>query len=146
MDMQAATGLAHSDFRGECHIQSIFVGQLTDNPFGQNQLIGGLFHISHQKFYLILLINLVTQSEIAHFGMAVLDGASGLGYIVHGTGAELPELAVWTRLVVTFLVGGLEQLILVPHHIILQFAHRLELHACHLLKRFFRLFEDILRR
>ena len=78
--------------------------------------------------------------------MTVLDGSAGLGDIVHGAGAELTELAVRARLVVTLLVCGEEQILLVTDHIIFELAHSLELHSGHLLEGFLGLFQDIFGR
>ena len=40
--MEAATCLAGGNLRSEGHIQSVFVGEVADNPFGQYELVSGI--------------------------------------------------------------------------------------------------------
>ena len=52
--MQPAPCLAYRDLRGKCQIYTKLVSQRPQNPLGNNQLIGSIFHFRGQKFDLVL--------------------------------------------------------------------------------------------
>ena len=144
--METAACLAARNLGSEGHIETVLVGKVTDDPFGEDELVGCILHVGHQKFNLILLINLIVEGEVAHLGVAVLDQTAHLRDIEHALGAELLKLGEGGRFMITFLVGGEIQLVFVANHIILQFAHGLEIVARNLLKGFDGLAENIFGR
>ena len=78
VDMETAAGLAAGDFGSEGYIKAVLVGEVADDPFGENELICSILHIGDEELYFILLINLVAEGEVAHFGVAVLDETAHL--------------------------------------------------------------------
>ena len=134
MDVHAAAGLAHGDFGGEGDIQAALVGQVADDPFGQQQLVGGGVHRIRQELYLVLLVNLAVQGKVAHLAVAVFDLAAGFGHQHHAFAAEVVQFCERLALVVALLVGGGEILRGGHYHIVFQLAHRLEFQSGALLE------------
>ena len=129
MDVHAGSGLAGRDLRSEGDVESPLVGEVPDDPFRQQELVGGRRHRIGQEFDLVLLIDLSVQGEVAHFAVSVFDLAAGLGDPDHAGAAEIVQLGEGLGFVVTLLVGGGEQGIGVGDDVILQLAHRLERHS-----------------
>ena len=66
MDVQTRASLSRSYFWSEGYLESHLVGEVADDPFGKHQLVGCLLCPYWQKFYLILLIHLAVEDEVAH--------------------------------------------------------------------------------
>ena len=92
MDVEATACLAARNLGSEGHIKTIMVGEVADNPFGENELVGSILHVGNQKFDFILFINLIIEGEVTHFGVAVLDQTAHLRDVEHALGAELLKL------------------------------------------------------
>ena len=129
MDVHTAAGLADSDFGSKGDGDAVAVSQRAHNPFGYDQLVGGILKIGRQKLNLVLLVHRVAHGEIAHLAVAVFDKSSALGNKFHSLGAVVLELAERTRLVVAALVGGQIVLLLRSDSIVFQLAHNLKLHT-----------------
>ena len=127
--MQSGTGLSCRYFRSESDVVSILVSKVTDNPFGNHQLVGCLLGTYRQKFDFVLLVYLTVKGEVSHFGMPVLNLSAGLCNVRHTLGTEFIELGIRSRLVITTLVGSREHAAVFRNDVILQFAHSLELHT-----------------
>ena len=82
--MQPASGLANRDLRGKCQIYTKLVSQRPQNPLGNNQLIGSIFHFRGQKFDLVLFVHQISLREITYLGMSVFNQSSGSSNILHG--------------------------------------------------------------
>ena len=54
MHMHPAAGLAGGDLRRKGDGDAVFVGQRTEDPFGDQQLVGGIFELDREEFNLIL--------------------------------------------------------------------------------------------
>ena len=129
MDMQTGTCFSHRNFRSESDVVSILVSKVTDNPFGNHQLVGCLLGTYRQKFDFVLLVYLTVKGEITHFGMSVLNLSAGLCDISHAFGTEFVEFGIRSRLVITTLVGSREHPAVFRNNIIFQLTHSLKLHA-----------------
>ena len=103
--------------------------QLTHNPFGNNELVGGIFQIRRQKLYLVLFIHRIAHRKVTHFAVSILYQSAAFGNELHGMCAEILEFAEGHRSVVSALVGGKVVVLLVGNDVVLQFAHHLKLHA-----------------
>ena len=144
--MQTTTSLTGSNFRSECHIQTIFVGEITDNPFSQNQLICSILDIGNQKFYFVLLIDFIFQREVADFGVTIFNQTANLRDIEHALSAELFEFGERGGFMVTLLIGGLIELFFIANNVVFQLAHRLKVHARHLIEGFHGFLKDVFGR
>ena len=129
VDVQAAAGLSGGDFRCEGNVVSHAGALCADNPFGYHQLIGGFDAGNGEELYLVLLVDTSVEGEVAHLVVSVLNLASGLCYEVHAGGTEVVEFGVGGRFVVTFLVAGGEEAVVVGDYIVFQLAHGVEVHA-----------------
>ena len=138
MDVHAGARLARRDFRGECDIVAVLEGEVSDDPFGDGELVGGVFRGAREEFDFVLLVGHAVKREIADFRMAVFDQAARLRDVEHALLAEFVEFGVWSRFVVSALVGGGKELRFRGDDIVFEFAHGLELHS--------RLFFELLAR
>ena len=129
VDMQARTRLARSDFRGKGDIEVHLVSQVTDDPFGNGELVGRPFCLDRKELYLVLLVDHTILHEVSHLGMTVFDVSTRLGYVLHALGAELVGLGIGCRLMVAMLVDGGEHPFIGKDDIILQFAHGVKIHT-----------------
>ena len=127
--MHAAARLAHGNLGGEGDGDAVLVAQCAHNPFGNHQLVGGIFQRSGQELDFVLLIHQVVHAEIAHLAVAVLNQPAAFGNQFHRLGAEILKLAERCRGVVAALVGGHILLLLGSDDVVLQLAHHLKLHA-----------------
>ena len=134
--MQARPCLTSCNFRSKGHIISISVSQITNHPFGNHQLICRLRYRNRQELNLILLINIAIQRKITHFGVSILYLPACLCDIRHTLSTELIEFSVWTRFVITTLVGCLKHTCIRGYYIIFQFAHCLKFHSGNFCKSF----------
>ena len=146
VDVKTRAGLAHSDFRREGDVEAHLVGQVANHPLGNGELVGSVLRAHGQELDLVLLVDEAILGEVAHLAVAVLDLAAGLGDVLHAALAELAGLGIGCRLVVSALVDGGEHVLGGENHIILQFAHGMELHAGNLGEGVASLGERVLRR
>ncbi len=144
--VHAAAGLPVGDLGRKRHVQAVEVGHVADDPLGNDQFVRRLLHVGDHELDLVLLIDLVTQREITHLGVAILDVAARPGYGDHAVGAEPLELGERRRLMITALVLSQEQVVLVADDVELKLPHGLEGHSGHLLERPAGLLEDMFRR
>ncbi len=144
--MQTGTRFSSRDLRSKRNVQPVLVCQITDHPFGNHQLVGGIFHPRRQEFNLILFIYFTIQGKITNFRMPVFYLSSRLCDILHTLRTELVELRIRPRFMISALISCREQIFLIRNHIILQLSHRLELHTCHIRKRLACLVQRIFRR
>ena len=144
--MQTGTRFSSRDLRSKRNVQPVLVCQITDHPFGDHQLVGGIFHPRRQEFNLILFIYFTIQGKITNFRMPVFYLSSRLCDILHTLRTELVELRIRPRFMISALISCREQIFLIRNHIILQLSHRLELHTCHIRKRLACLVQRIFRR
>ena len=129
VDVHAGTGLARRDFRRERDVVAVFEGEVADDPFGDGQLVGGVFRGAGEEFDFILLVGHAVQIEVADFRMAVFDEAARLGDVEHAPLAEFVEFRVGGGFVVAALVGGGEERRFRGDDVVFKFAHGLEFHA-----------------
>ena len=146
VDVQARTGLAYGDLRGERHVEAEFCAQVADHPLGDGELVGRVFGGAGEELDFVLLVELAVLGEVAHFAVAVLDLAAGLGDVEHALLAEFVELGKRGGFVVALLVNGGELARVVGNYVVFQFAHGLEFHAGLLLEGFAGLVEGVFRR
>ena len=132
VDVQARASLARGNLRGEGDVVAQLIAQVADNPLGQHQLVGSLLHGHGQELYLVLLVVLAVEREVAHLRVAVLNLSACLGDILHAARAEIAALGIGGRLVVAALVLGGKHFLVVADDVVLQLAHGLKLHARHL--------------
>ena len=134
MYVQTRASLAGSNLRCEGYVVVVFVCQVADNPLGNHQLIGRIGGLHGQELNLVLLVRHAIEREVAHLRVTILDLTTSLCDVSHALRAELVELGVGCRLVITLLVGCGEEACVGSHNIVLQLAHSLELHACDLVE------------
>ena len=144
MYVQTRTSLTCGDLRGKGDVVVVFVSKVADDPLCNHQLIGRLGSLHGQELNLVLLVRYAIEREVTYLRVTILDLTTCLCDVGHALRAELVELGVGCRLVITLLVGGGEETCIGSHNIILQLAHSLELHACDLIKGLARLVECIL--
>ena len=145
MHVQTASGLAHSNLRSKGDGDAVLISQLTHNPFGHNELVGCVFDVGRQKFYLILLINLAVFGEVTHLGMAVFDQAAGLCDEAHGFHTVVGEFVERSALVIAALIGHFVHLFVVGYDVILKLAHGFHFQTCALLEHLVCLVENVFR-
>ena len=102
--MHARSGLAHGNLGGKGQGHAVLVSQLTHNPLGNHQLVGGILYIGRQELNLVLLIDLAVLGKVTHLTVAVLDKTAALGNQLHGLGAQILELAERSALVIAALI------------------------------------------
>ena len=146
VDVQARTRLAHSNLRGECHVEAHLGAEIADHPLGDGELVGGIFGRAGEELDFVLLVELAVLREVAHFAVAVLDLAAGLCDVEHALLAEFVELGKRGGFVVASLVHGGECARVVGNHVVFEFAHGLEFHTGLLLEGFACLVERVFRR
>ena len=129
VDMHAGARLAHGDLGSEGHIQVALPCQGADDPFGKGQLVCCIFGVDRKEFDFVLLVILAVLGEVAHFAVAVLDAAAGLGDELHALGAESVELGERLGFVIAVLVFRRERGIEAGNDVVFQFAHGLEIDA-----------------
>ena len=127
--MESRTGLAGGDLRGEGDVEPFFVGEVTDDPLRNDELVSGFTDGNGEKLNLVLLIDQPILGEIAHFGVAVLDLRTGLGDGEHALGAEGVGFGKGCRFVVGALVDSGIAFFVGFDDVVLEFAHSFELHA-----------------
>ena len=94
--------------------------------------VGSLLHAHGQELNLVLFVHQSVLLEVAHLRVAVFNLSACLRNVLHALLAEEVGLGIGSRLMIAVLVdGGIEFLVL-GNHVVFQFAHGLELHACHL--------------
>ena len=129
VDVEAGAGLAGGDLGREGDIIAELCAEGADNPLGDHEVVGGLHGGDGQELDLVLLEDLAVGGEVADLGVAVLDLSAGLGDEVHAAAAELVEVCEGRRLVVALLVGGLVEVVVLGHDVVLELSHGVELHA-----------------
>ena len=128
MNMQAGARLPRRYLWGEGDIESLAPGQVSDNPFGDNQLVGGLHGGDRQELYLVLLIEQAVLLEVAHLRVSVFDMPACSGDILHALLSEGSHLRIGRTLMIAVLVTGLEVVLSLLDDIIFQLSHSLEVH------------------
>ena len=83
MEMQSASGLALSDLRSECDVKAVLPCQGAENPLGHHELVSCRLDGRYEELYLVLLVHLAVQSEVADLGVGVLDVAALTGSSCH---------------------------------------------------------------
>ena len=97
MYVHTRTGFPGGDFRREGQLHTILVCQLEHYPFGNDNLVGGIFNIDGSELYLVLLVYLSVESEIPDLGMTVFYMTSGSGDEPHPVSARRIFQAVFLR-------------------------------------------------
>ena len=124
--MHAAAGLSRGDLRCKGDRYAIFVGQRTQHPFGDQQLVGCILKPHRRKFDLVLLVRKSRFGEITHLRMSVLDVTPAFGDGLHGLRPQFLPLAEGRRFMVPALVHRLKQTVLLADDVIFKFAHHFE--------------------
>ena len=129
VDVHTGTGFTDSDFGSKSNIQTALISEVADDPFGDNELFGGLFGVDRKEFNFVLFVDFAVQSEVTDFGVTVFDQAARLSDVVHAELTEFAEFGVGSGFVITFLIDSGEALIIGGDDVVFQFAHGLEFHA-----------------
>ena len=132
--MQARASLSGSNLGSKSDIVPMLVGKVADDPLGNHQLVGSILGIHGEELNLVLLIDHAINGKVTHLRVAILDLSASLSDVGHALSAELIELSIGSRLMVTLLVSSGKHTSIRSNHIILQLTHRLELHTCHRIK------------
>ena len=96
MNMHTTSGFPNCDFRCKGCTYTIFISKITDYPFGNNQLFCRFFHINGQKFYFILFVVQIVDSEIAYFRMSILYLTSALRNKLHCLNPKFFPFIKWS--------------------------------------------------
>ena len=84
VEMQTAAGLTLGDLRSEGDVEAVLPCQCAENPLGHHELVGGGLYGRYEELYLVLLVHLAVEGEVADLGVGVLDVAADLGDELHG--------------------------------------------------------------